>query len=113
MRLGHRLRDLDDPLESGLTFTDLLDMVEHAPDDSALYRAAHGDESQWTLTNQLLAALFDATNIQIFQAGGGKGRRPKPIPRPGVSDKESKTHKSKKLSTVTEIDEWMKGRMAG
>lgn len=113
MGLGHRLRDLDDPLESGLTFADVIDMVEHAPEDSAVYRAVHGNDSEWSLTNQLLAALFDATNMQLHQAGGGKGRKPKPIPRPGVEDQSSKKHQSKQLSTVTEIDEWMKGRMAG
>lgn len=113
MRLGHRLRDLDDPLSSGLTFTDVIDIVEHTPEDSALYRAAQGDDSVWSLTNQLLAAQFDAMNLQMYQAGGGKGKKPKPLPRPGASEKEQKKYKSTKLSTVTEIDEWMKGRMAG
>lgn len=41
-------------------------------------------ESDWSLSDHLSAAAVDALNAANWQRGGGKGSRPKPVPRPGV-----------------------------
>lgn len=111
MDVGHRLRDLEDE-DSGLLLIDVLDMVEHAHESSALYRATNGSDAGWGLQEQLTAMVADAMNARLWQEGGGKGRRPQPIPRPGVSKQETKTYKPDTLSTVTEMDAWLEARRA-
>jgi hypothetical protein len=44
----------------------------------------------WSLTDQLLAAAVDALTAANWQRGGGKGKQPKRIPRPGVKDESTK-----------------------
>jgi len=58
-------------------------MIRWLPHDSATVRDVNPDW-EWTLGAHLAAAQVDALNAQIWQAGGGKGKRPKPIPRPGT-----------------------------
>lgn len=111
MDIGHRLRDLEDE-DSGLTLFDVLDVVEHAHESSALYRATSDNEWAWGLQEQLTAMVADAMHARLWQEGGGKGRKPKPIPRPGVSKQETKTYKPETLSTVTEMDAWLESRRA-
>ena len=36
----------------------------------------------WTVDTHLLAGVLDALNGANFQRGGGKGKRPEPVPRP-------------------------------
>lgn len=112
MKYGYRLRDLDDP-ESGLTLGDVIDIVEHADTSMAIYRATNKDH-EWDLSSQLLASLFDFHQMRAWSEGDRKSRgpKPKPIPRPGVGgdDRETKTHKVEKTSTVTEIDQWLASR---
>lgn len=62
-------------------------LIRNLPPDSALARAVHGSNRvDWTPEIELLATIVDALNIAAYQRSGGKGRRPKPVPRPG-SDK--------------------------
>lgn len=85
---GLRLRDL--PSER-LTWADLRTIVTHLPRGSALHRERAGEDSEWGLAEQLLAAIADALNGANWQRAGSKGRAPKPIDRPGVRP-ESKTY---------------------
>lgn len=47
--------------------------------------AVVGESAAWTLTDYLLALLVDVERLALWQRGG-KGPRPKPLPRPGVED---------------------------
>ena len=109
MRVGHRLRDLDDS-GSGLTLGDLLDLVSYADPSMALYRVLN-PEWEWDLTNQLLAFLIDHHQMQAWAESGKKGPKPKPIPRPGVSEKEEKRYKAAKKSTRAEVDAYLASRV--
>ena len=110
MGLGLRLRDVWDE-DVDLTLMDLLDLVEHATPDMAIYRAINTDH-EWTLANQLQALLIDFHQQKAWVEGGKKGSRPKPIPRPGVSGKSEKKYTVNRTSTVTEMDEWLRSRRA-
>lgn len=54
-----------------------------------MWESEHPDEAQWGLTEQLLAAGVDALRVANWQRTG-KGKRPKPIERPGVGPKRKK-----------------------
>lgn len=84
-------------------------IVEKQPrDTSALIRELEGNEShQWTLTTYLLAGIFDQLAGANWQRGGGKGSRPKPIPRPGVTETEQKKV-GKQAVSVAELDAFLK-----
>lgn len=71
--------------------SDLVALLEFTPQDSPLFAARFPDDAGWTRENMLLADAVDALRIQIWQKGSGKRRDyPKPIPRPGISAKETK-----------------------
>lgn len=64
-------------------------LVDHLPRESALARQVHGDNVDWDMPSQLLAAVIDQLRVANWQRtqDGQKGRRPpKPTPRPGVND---------------------------
>lgn len=108
LRIGCRLRDLDDP-EADLRISDLLDFVEHATPEYAVFRVLNPDW-EWSLTNHLLASLFDFHQQKAWSEGGRKGPKPKPVPRPGVSERVEKKYTVRKASTRSEIDEWLRTR---
>lgn len=99
-----------DDFESGLTVGDLLDFVEHAHENMAIYRVLNPDH-EWSLTNQLLAEMIDMQVMWRWVDGGKRGPKPKQIPRPGVVETETKTYTVSETSTMDEIDEWLKGRV--
>lgn len=109
MRIGYRVDDLFD-FGSGLTVSDMLDFVEFAHEGMAIYRIVNPEWS-WNLTNHLLAEMLDAQILWRWIDGGKKGKKPKPIPRPGVTETETKTYKVEKTSSIDEIDEWLAGRV--
>ena len=109
MRVGHRLRDLDDP-GARLTMGDLLDLALYADPSMAIYRVLNPDW-EWDLTNQLLAYLIDHEQMVAWAEGGRKGPKPKPIPRPGVSEKEEKRYRAAKQSTRAEVDAYLASRV--
>ena len=59
-----------------------------------------GEHADWTLTDHLLAVVADQLAIANWQRGGGKSKRPKPIPRPGAQDKDKK-----RIGTPVSLDE--------
>lgn len=90
--LGLRLRDLGSP---GFNWRDLLVIVRFAGRETRLYAALNPDDDPlWSMDTYLLAQIADLLHIRLWQAGGGKGVKPKPIPRPG----EVKTHKGDVMS---------------
>lgn len=109
MSIGHRLRDLDDP-GAGLALGDLLDLASYADPSMAIYRVLNPDW-EWDLTNQLLAFLIDHHQGQAWAEGGKKGPRPKPIPRPGATEKDEKRYRTAKRSTRAEIDAYLASRV--
>lgn len=66
-------------------------LIRHLPAESATRRVLD-ETSPWGLPEQLLAAAVDALQAANWQRQGGKGTRPKPIPRPGVRDRSSTRH---------------------
>jgi len=58
------------------------------PRESALARALLDDDVNWGLNEQLLALAIDVLRQANYQRAGGKGQKPKPLPRPGVSKKD-------------------------
>lgn len=65
-----------------LSWLDLRAIMRHSPRGSAYYRAVHGEVAEWDMTVQLLAVVADRLGAGNWQRGGGKGGKPKPIPRP-------------------------------
>jgi len=53
-------------------------------DVSADPLSADEEKRMWRLEHYLLAAILDSLAAANWQRGGGKGKRPKPTPRPGV-----------------------------
>lgn len=67
-----------------LTWRDLAVIVRHSPRTSALARAVNGDETTWSLTDHLLAGVYDLLALANWQRAGKKNSpRPRPLPRPG------------------------------
>jgi hypothetical protein len=67
-----------------MTWRQLRSYLSHLPRDSALARKLLGDDAPWGLNEQLAAMTIDVLRQGNWQRGGGKGRKPKPLPRPGV-----------------------------
>ena len=107
IRLGLRLRDCPSP---GFNWRDLYVICRRLGRDSELYKALNpDDETSWSVNEYLLASVADALNLRLWQASGGKGVRPKPIPRPtGEKPKQYGT-----AEPVEDILEWIQTEMAG
>lgn len=67
-----------------LSWRDLLVIVRNAPRSSQLHRTHVGDAAEWGVNELLAANMVDLLQNIVWQNGGGKGPRPKPIPRPTV-----------------------------
>ena len=77
-------------LGGALSYRQLAVILNNAPRDSAFGRAMLGEHADWTLTDHLLAIVIDHLAAANWQRGGGKSKRPKPIPRPGVHDPDAR-----------------------
>ena len=101
---GIRWRWINDGTDRA-TWNDAIALIATAGPDSALVRNAQKKDWEWNLTNQLLAHIADQ---QAMSAWGGKGQKPKPIPRPGVDDKKTETAGIQAEGlTKQEMDEWL------
>lgn len=92
-----------------LTWRDLLVIVKQAPAGSSIHRATAGEEAEWGLQEQLLAALFDTQQLLVWMQSedGAKGRnRPKPLQRPGVAAEDEKRLGSGGVDIV-DMAEWL------
>lgn len=70
-------------------------LIQHLPRESALVRALHGEEAEWGLTEQLLAATVDelAAGNWLFTSAhtaenADPPEPPRRLPRPGVEDED-------------------------
>jgi hypothetical protein len=61
-------------------------LLEHSQRDSHYLRSLFGESADWSVTDQLLALIADLLAAANWQRGGGKGTRPKPLPRPGAAE---------------------------
>ena len=84
-------------------------LLEQLPAESRFARAKSG---AWTLDQYLLAGIFDATQWGNYQRGGGKGRKPKPIPRPGERPTQETYGAGATVMTIDEAREWSAQRRA-
>lgn len=88
---GLSIRDLGTPK---LTWADLAAVVLYAPATSALRRAqiSEGEEwaidSLWSISDHLLATQIDQINYLRWELGGGKGKPPALIKRPGAAPED-------------------------
>ncbi|KZM68362.1 DUF5361 domain-containing protein [Nocardia terpenica] len=90
IRTGLRLRDVG---TDTFDWRDLLVLVRQAPRDSALMAAAHPEAARWGQSEFLLAELVDLTALLLWAktTDGAKNRnRPRPYPRPGVDDPDTR-----------------------
>lgn len=87
LTLGLDLADLGTPR---LDWSRLRAVVVYSPPTSALARSMFGDATSWSVSDHLLAAAVDALNAGNWQRGGGKGRRPKRVTRPGEKPKDQR-----------------------
>lgn len=75
-------------------------LVRGLPEDAATIRAVAGTEAMWGLTEHLLARILDTLAGANWQRSGSKGPKPKPVPRPGVSDERRYGHTERSSSEV-------------
>lgn len=84
-------------------------VCRHLGRDSELYKSMNPeDDPAWSVSEYLLAAVADSLNLRLWQAGGGKGTRPKPIPRP--TDEKPKQYGT--AEPVENIIDWIQSEMA-
>lgn len=81
--LGIDLRDLGTDV---LPWWRLAAILQNLPLSSATARAVHGEKTEWSAAEHLLASILDVLQVANWQRGGGKGSRPQPTKRPGVAD---------------------------
>lgn len=80
-----------------LSWRDLWVVVRQSPRASALFRSMHPEAADWGHSEHLLAAVFDAVQINNWLTAQGKRHeRPRPLPRPGVTP-EGKTYGSQPI----------------
>lgn len=79
--LGLRMRDCPSP---EFNWRDLFVVCRYLGRDSKLYASMNpDDDTSWGVAEYLLATVVDNGNARLWQAAGGKGRKPKPVTRPG------------------------------
>jgi len=107
--VGLRWRDIG----TGRTnWADIRAVLMTLPRTSATARAIHGVDVEWGLTEHLLASVVDVAQIANWQRSGGKGRRPKPIPRPGVGPKVEHVEMDS-FDSPAAFDEWWAANTQG
>lgn len=98
--------------ERGIPLREVAAMAVHLPPDSATGRAVVPPDA-WGITEYLLAAAVDALHNANWQRGGGKGARPQPVERPGVTDEATETQRvgaSDGFESIEEMDAWFAER---
>lgn len=68
-----------------------LSLLFQAPAGSAVHAAIHGSEARsWSVDTYMLAAVVDLLAGANYQRAGGKGRKPRPVQRPGSGKAKQK-----------------------
>lgn len=65
----------------------LSSLVAGLPSEATTVRAVMGADALWGLPEHFLARILDALAAGNWQRSGGRGPRPKPVPRPGATDR--------------------------
>lgn len=100
IRLGLRLRHCPSP---EFNWRDLWVICRRLGRDSELYKALNPeDDTSWSVTDYLLAMIADNTQFRLWQAANGKGKKPRPVPRPG----DVKKYKGDALP-VDDMADWL------
>lgn len=86
LTLGLDIRRIGHP---DLDWRRLRAVVTFLPSTSAFARSVNGPAAAWTVGDYLLAQAVDALHAANWQRAGGKGQRPKPVPRPGKTSKST------------------------
>lgn len=87
--------------------------MQNRPLASALSRAIEGEDALWGLSEHLLAVVIDLQRLMLWQNSGGKGRRPKPIPRPGTKPKQvDMTARKLEAMTIEDFEQRYAARRA-
>jgi hypothetical protein len=104
IKVGVRLRDCPSPR---FNWRDLWVVVTSAPRDSRLAREIDPHATEWTPEAHLLAMAVDALHGANWQRSGGKGRKPKRLPRPGEVSTAQAIGKSMPLDELkARLDAW-------
>ncbi|MFB9661601.1 hypothetical protein ACFQS3_02665 [Glycomyces mayteni] len=75
--------DIADVYTGALSPAKAFRLMLRLPAASRFIRAVAGPKAEWNASEYILAGILDTLANANWQRGGGKGRRPKPIPRPG------------------------------
>lgn len=81
------------------------DLVYNLPAGSVSWQAVDSPAA-WTVQDYLMAQMVDDFRMFCHGLGGGNGKPPKPLPRPGVSA-ESDRRSSVMSMTPEEMDEFL------
>lgn len=76
----------------------VLRLLVRLPKESRFVRAVGGASHEWGTEAYLLAQAVDLLAGGNYQRGGGRGRRPKPVPRPADSKKPLGGKHTRKVS---------------
>jgi hypothetical protein len=95
-----------------VSWQELHNFIRNPARDSAYVRVALGQDNEWALLAQLVAGVHDRLAEANWQRGGGKGKRPRPIPRPGVDGKSERQFGDAAGHTAEEMKAEL-ARMAG
>lgn len=99
-----RLRDL----EAGKASWHDAAIVCRFPPPGSPLAAALMPEAAWTTAEHLLALIHDLQRSTAWAQGGGKGERPKPIPRPGMQRQAIKQESFvADVASLDELDAWL------
>lgn len=92
LRVGYEVEDIGCALSWGA----LGSFIKYLPQDGAVVREMHPEESTWATTvktNSILADIYDmlvAINANLTAIGSGKpAKRIRPYPRPGHKDEDT------------------------
>jgi hypothetical protein len=97
--------DIAELYTGGLSPARAFRLVTMLPAESRFARAAAGPRGEWRINDYLLAAVVDTLAVANWQRGGGKGRRPKPLPRPGAA--ETGTRYGKPTRSQAEVRDYL------
>lgn len=112
-----RTRYVLEDLGGALSAAALVAFVRYLPPDSALVMECEPD-SAWSTGRyvaQLLALLADEVAVSNYMyatahaKGGHRAERPRPIPRPGVSESDRERRVGRGAIPISEFDRWYGG----
>lgn len=91
-------RHIDNLGTRRLTWRDLKVVALGSPPGGALHRSIDPLGAGWTADTYLLAAVADYEALSVWQRGGKKNNKPKPVWRPNVKAEKKKSLTAEALS---------------